>query len=217
MTKNDDKALVTLALKTAIKKQDFERLPDMLPLAKKHNVQKKLLIQGWLLLAEGSLERKDYVNAVLSFNSARSFDLRDKRILARLLDSIDHFYGQFREVFSWDDLVLLADALERLLGFYRINGGPGIDDFVSSASGVLAKVKRHREIADEKIETAASFKVGQIWDALYSDMTMEEVRSEFARILAPYLRDEIDAKKKKAKRNKKKPPTASTNPTPKPV
>jgi hypothetical protein len=210
MAKNDDKALVTLALKTAIKKQDFERLPDMLPLAKKHNVQKKLLIQGWLLLAEDSLERKDYVNAVLSYNSARSFDLRDKRILARLLDSIDQFYGQFRGVFSWDDLVLLADALERLVGFYRINGGPGFDDFVISASGVLAKVKRHREIADEKIETAASFKVGQIWDALYSDMTVEELKTELARIIAPTIRDIIQ-KRSGDKKKKRKPPSPPGN------
>ena len=57
-------------------------------------------------------------------------------------------------------------------------------------------------VAEEKIETPATFKVGQIHNAIYDDMTFEELQSEFARIIEPTVRDILEEKEKETKKKK---------------
>jgi hypothetical protein len=206
-----DKQIVTAALKTAIKKQDWERLPDLLPLGHKHRVAGGLQTKGWLLLGDHLAAGGDSVGAILSYNSARIISLHDKNILDKLFGNLTDFYESFHSHFSREDLVLFKDTLVRIIGFYRIRKEEKLLQFVEAGSAFIHRVQRQLDIAPSKVETVATFKVNQIHSALYTSMTAEEVRAEFARLVAPIIREEyqkrVKEKEGKKKKGPKKPPS----------
>lgn len=53
-------------------------------------------------------------------------------------------------------------------------------------------------------ESPVTYQVQIIYDSLYGDMTAEEVQNEFARLLAPVLREKLKEKKSKKKEDIKK-------------
>lgn len=75
------------------------------------------------MLGDHSVEQKDFVAAILAFNSARVIALTDKKTVERLLQGLNDFYRRFMEHFSYEDLVVLKDALDRFIGFYRVSAG----------------------------------------------------------------------------------------------
>ena len=153
--------------------------------------------------------KNDYVGAILAFDSARTLSIIDVNVLQKLLGNLSNFFVFYHTEFSHNDLVVLKDVLERLVGFYKIKHEKQSLAAVQSGEQLIRNVDQLLEVALEKEETKATFKVWQIRDALYSDMTMEEVRAEFGRLVAPYLIDEYEKRvkeKKKRKKGKKKPP-----------
>jgi hypothetical protein len=58
--------------------------------------------------------------------------------------------------------------------------------------------------APSREETPATHRVEYIYNALYGDMTIDEIRAKFARIMAPYFRQKLEEDAKKKKRGSKK-------------
>lgn len=205
INKATKKQIATLALKTAIKKHDWGRLFDIVSMSAKQGCSKVLIKKGWVELGNHLLEGKDYVNAILAFNSARTLGLFDKKVLDKFIHGLNEFYKIFRQKFSREDLIVFNDTLARLINFYRLHKDRGLDYATEEGQNLVRKVEQQIEVAPSKVETQATFKVKQICDALYSNMTTEEVRAEFAKIVAPLIRDEYEKRvKEKSKQKKRK-------------
>ena len=121
------------------------------------------------------------------------------------------FFGLFTTFYRWlllpsrkQDLKILKDPLVLLIDYHQLNF-PKHQAQVEVGKELIQKINyRMKYVAEEKTETLATFKVGQIHNAIHDDMTFEELRSEFARIIEPTVRDLVEEKEKETKKGKNK-------------
>ena len=209
-----DKEIYSEAIRQNVLKRDLTRLYDTMAEAEKAGVGKTLRKKGWVVLGRLEAERGNHPAAIIALNSARSTQPTDKLVVRKLFEQLEVFYEANESVFSREDLLLFEDPIERIEGFYRLRNekdAAGLD----RARKLIMRIQAKVNDAPSKIESRVTHHVERIYSALYSTMTPEEVRAEFARIIAPTLRemlkeDEANAKgtdrppRKKRKPKKKK-------------
>jgi hypothetical protein len=154
-------------------------------------------------LARHYRESKKHIEALLACNKARQAKLDDDEFFEGLINSFSIIYDEHKDVFSREAPVLLDNQLSRLVSFYTIHL-PTDKPILDEGEILLSRIKYHLQSAPSKEETPATHKVEYIYNALYVDMTIEEIRAEFARIMAPYFRQKLEADAKKKKRGSKK-------------
>ena len=197
-----NKQLVTQAVKNDIKTNNLEHLAAIMPVADRYRVAKSLRLKGWKYLAEHYRENKKHIEALVAFNKARQVKLNDYESFEGLINSLSIIYDEHKEVFSREDLVLLDNQLSRIVSFYTIHL-PVEKPIVDEGQRLLLRIQSHLQSAPSKEETPATHKVEYIYNALYGDMTIEEIRAEFARIMAPYFRERLEEEPKKKRGSKK--------------
>jgi len=196
------KKAFTFNLKQHIEKGEWQKLIKVLPGAEEVEVSTTLLRKGWILAGEYLAGEKDWTSAIISFNKARVRNPSTIYVFDELINAFGSFYEQFKNRFSKADLKILKDPLVLLIDYHQLNF-PKHQAQVEIGKELIQKINyRMKYIAEEKIETSATFKVEQIHNAIYDDMTFEELQSEFARIIEPTIRDILEEKDKETKKKK---------------
>jgi hypothetical protein len=195
------------AVETALANKNFKKLADLVDLADKYGVNKRVRFKSWKAVGVYWMDGWHFADASIAFNSARRIQPLKIKIVKLQFDCLGRFVREYRDVFSFSDLSKIEVELERILEFYKtkklwnhpaIKGGRGLFD-------TIIELKSR---AKEAIETPATHITDRIVDALYTNVSMDEVRADFARIITPYLLEKIaeDDDKAGKKKKKKKPP-----------
>ena len=199
----EKKKILTLRVKNNIEAGEWQKLVAALPAAEDAGISKSLLRKAFILGSEYLEEKEDWVNVIKYYNKARSMDPGTVNVFNKLVRAFNSFYLLFKEEFSKQDLQLLREPLQLILDFHTINF-PKHQKIIKAGYELVQKIDYQLKYkAIDKIESAASFRVQQIHDAIYEDMTFEQLQSEFARIIEPTVRDLLDEKEKEKKKNKK--------------
>ena len=198
----EKKKVFTFHLKNSIEKEEWKKLVSLLPVAEEVEISTTLLRKGWILAGEYLAGEKDWTNAIISYNKARVKNPSTIYVFDKLINAFGSFYEQFKDKFSKADLKILKDPLFLLIDYYQLNY-PKHQAHIEVGKELIQKINyRMKYVAEEKIETPATFKVEQIHNAIYDDMTFEELQSEFARIIEPTIRDILEEKDKETKKKK---------------
>ncbi len=203
----EKRRLTTLALRKAILKNDSKEISEWVELADKYECSRPLRLRGWQLTADYRAGQGNQIETIIAFNSARQCSLDNRRSLTGLFDGLSAFFNANRSDFSKHDLELLLDPLQRITEFYKIRklwDSPP----VRFGRRIAQEIERQKELAPDKIEGPATHKAERIVSALSQNVTKEEVRADFARLIAPVFREiiakeeavEEEAKNKKSKK-----------------
>jgi hypothetical protein len=200
----EKKKMLTLRVKNNIENGEWQKLIDALPVAEEAGIPKPLLHKAFIL-ASGYLEERGELTKVINYlNKARSLKPETVKVFDKIIKAFYSFYLQFKEVFSKQDLTLLKETLLFLIDYHHMNF-PRHQNQVKLGRELIQKIDyRLKFKAQDKSESPATFRVQQIQDAIYGDMTFEELRSEFARLIEPTVRDLLDEKAKEDKKSKDK-------------
>jgi hypothetical protein len=198
-----NKQVVTKVVKSDLETKNWQHLSAIMPVADKYRIARSLRLKGWKRLAGYYYENKKHIDAIVAFNKARQVALDDEHAIRGLFNSLIAVYDEQRENFSREDLVLLENQIDRIISFYTIHL-PVEKEVIGDGEKLLTRIKVHLHSAPSKEETPATHRVEYIYNALYGDMTIEEIRAEFARIMAPYFREKLEEDAKKKKRGSKK-------------
>ena len=200
----EKKKILTLRIKQNIEKEEWQKLIHALPVTEDARISSSLLRKAWLYGAEYLFEKKDWVSAITFFNKVRSINPATISVFDKLIQAFGFFYEQFKEKFSKQDLIKLRDPLILMLDYHQVNF-PKHQPLVEIGQELIQKIDyKINYVAAEKLETPATFKVQQIYNAIYDDMTYEQLRSEFTRIIEPTVRELLDKKEKETKKEKNK-------------
>jgi len=198
----EKKKVFTFHLKKNIEKGEWQKLIKLLPDAEDVEVSTTLLRKSWILAGGYLAGEKDWTNAIISYNKARVKNPSTIYVFDKLLSAFGSFYEQLKDEFSIADLKILKDPLVLLIDYHQLNF-PKHQAQVEVGKELVQKINyRMKYVAEEEIETSATFMVRQIHNAIYDDMTFEELQSEFARIIEPTIRDLLDEKDKETKKKK---------------
>lgn len=189
MTKVDAKEYSKIAnegIKRSIKQKDRDKLLGFLDVAQKHGAHKKTIFSGWICV--GDLFEKDelYVESIEAFSKARHLYPSNGRAVKSLLGAFNKFCNLHYFEFSKEDLTKLIDAIQPLANYIEVTE-IDLNIPIEHELKIIQEIKFRREDAPSKIETKLSFRVNKIYNALYGEMTPEEVRQEFARIAFPII------------------------------
>ncbi len=196
----ETKQMYSEAIRQNIAKKDWQKLSEVMIGAELVGVAKSLRARGWRHVGEYEHGRGNFSSAVIAFNSARSLDLANKNVFGKFLGAYESFFSEFEENFSKEDLSLLIQPLVSIINFYSVHQPKELRG-VDTARRLLKRLQVTARHAQSRRETPASHKVEQIVGAVYlPTMTPEEVRAEFARVLAPLIRDEYESPAKSKKK-----------------
>ena len=102
-------------------------------------------------------------------------------------------------------------AILPIIDFHKLNY-PEHQEIINPTEQLFRRIDyRLKYEAEDLQESKVTFRVKEIKDALYADMSPQEIRDEFARIIENDLRELLEEKKsakskKKSKKVGKKPP-----------
>ncbi len=209
-TKQEWKQKYALALSQNLEKGNWEKVQELLPAAENIGVSSRQLQKTWTNFGIHQKNQNNLVSAVVSFASARRHALDNNQILAELLLCLGGFIERFESKFSREDLVHLEYGLDRVYSFQKTRPKTS-DANLQRAKELLAYIRAQKQVAPSKQETPATHHVLRIFAALHPDMTFDEVKVEFARVVAPLIRRKLaESKKPTAKKPSstggKKPP-----------
>ncbi len=199
----DLKKLNTFALKELLKKKNWEKIEELLPAAEQFGVSGRLLQKTWTELGQHQKKDDKLVSAIESFSSARKHDLGNSSILSEIFDCLSGFIDRFENKFSREDLLHLEYGLDRLYSFQKTKIKKE-DENLRRAKELLTRIRYKKEEAPSKRETPATPYVFRVYAAIHHDMTFEEVKVEFARVVAPLIRKQLAEKEKELPKSKKK-------------
>lgn len=189
----ETKALYDEAIRQNTAKKDWQKLSEVMIGAEMVGVNKALRKKGWLHVGQFETERGNHPAAIIALNSARVLERHPGKVLALMFAEIEAFCEDFDGRFSRQDLLLLAQALERVRSFHSIHSKVPAD-VQDKGKRVMHWIESRLSDAPLKVETPATHHVQRIYSALYSPMTIEEVRAEFARIVEPLIRERLERK-----------------------
>jgi len=195
--------------------ENWKSLKEIFAGAEDVGVSKTLLKNTALNIADYLHSKKMYHESIIFLNKARIRDQKSKKIFQTFVNAVDIFWKDTVEELSKNDLEEFKQAILPIINFHKVNF-PEHRQIIDSTDHLFRRIDyRIKYVAKDVQESKVTFRVQQIKNALYSDdMTIEQVRQEAGRLLAPTLRRmyaerlEKDAeekdKKKKASDKKKK-------------
>lgn len=210
----DNKKLNTYVITEYLKNKDYERLNAVLSLGEKYNLPKSLMKKAYLAAGKYLLSKDKTHDAIITLNKARNLDQKSGKTLQLFVDAVLRFFKDNVEEYSKSDLEEFKLTILPIIEFHKLKF-PAQRSIIDSTSHMFKRIDYRIEyVAKEAVETKITFRVNEIKNALYGDLTMEQVQQEFARLLVPRMReylekhsdeyDDKDKKKKKDGTNKKK-------------
>ena len=179
-----------------IENQEWDKLIVALPTAEEQGVSIDLLEKGWTLSGDYLFQKSEWSGAVLAYNKAKKLNPRMVYVYDKIIESIDRFYINNKELFGKDDLLKLVPTIQSLIDFYYTHFGR--TDSVQKGNELIQKINYRIEfVAKDAVETAVSFRVGQIVDALDKDVPMQQVHQDIAKILLPLIRKKLKQSERK--------------------
>jgi hypothetical protein len=190
---NGTKLMYEEAIRQNIVKKDWQKLSEVMIGAEKVGVRKVLRKTGWVQVGRFEASKGNHPSAIVAFNSARVLDPHPSNILGWMYEEVEAFCGDFEGRFSRQDLLVLAQALERVRAFHSLHSKVPVD-VQDKGKSIAHWIESRLSNAPLKEETPATHHVQHIYSALYPPMTIEEVRAEFARIVEPLIRERLERK-----------------------
>ncbi len=202
-TKTGSKKEFDQQINNLIKKRSWDKVEDLLLAIESMKISPNKLKKGWTDLAYDQMHQDNLVAVIVSLASARKHAIDDNKIFAQLLDSLIVFIDKNEKKLSIEDYVRLEYGLNRVYSFQKTR--PKSDDInINKAKNLLTRIRYKKEEAPSKKKSSITPEVTRIYSALYPDMTHEEVKVEFARIAAPFIRTKMaELKEKKNVTDKK--------------
>jgi len=150
------------------------------------------------------ITQQEYDKAIVIINKARARDVKDKTILQLFINAVSKFFNSNVAEFSKKDLAEFKQTILPIIEFHKLKY-PAHRKIVESTEHMFKRIDyRIKYVAKDVEESKVTFRVQQIKSSLYSDMTIEEVRQEFARFIVPKLREMLE-KEEDSKEEKKDP------------
>jgi hypothetical protein len=205
----DRRHYTTLAIKSAIEKREYHRLSEWIELADEYGVKKSLRYKAWNILGTQWKADRNFVDAAIALNAARRIKPLQITTVKLLFDCIALFVEENRMIFSQSDLTKIELELERILEFYKVKK-LWTHPVIKSGRDLFHQIFMLKQTAKDIVETPATHKTDRIVKALRSNVSFQEVKADYARIIAPILREllakEIDEENPKEKKRSKKSP-----------
>lgn len=199
------KKAFTQRVKDHLANNKLEELIELFPGAKEAKVSSTLLKSTALQIGEHTLSKKRFHQSIIFFNKARVIDPKNKKIFQAFVNAADIFFKDIVEELSKNDLEEFKQAILPIINFHKVNF-PEHQQIIDSTDHLFRRIDyRIKYVSKDVQESRGTFRVQQIKNALYDDdMTIEQVRQEAARLLAPTLRRMYDAYEKKEVEEKDK-------------
>lgn len=211
----EGKKLTTEMVKQFIKANQFDKLLAVIAKAEQYQVANSIFNSAYKKTGEYLIDKSRFDESIIVLNKVRLRDYKNKSVCQSFVNAVDLFFKQNVEEFSKNDLEEFKQAILPIINFHKVNY-PEHRQIIDSTDHLFRRIDyRIKYVAKDVQESKITFRVQRIKNALYSDdMTIEQVRQEAGRLLAPTLRRmyaerlEKDAeekdKKKKASDKKKK-------------
>ena len=211
------KQLTTVAIRNALTKKNYQKVADLVEIADETGVKKNLRSRAWDAVAQYWFKQGHNAESVIAFNAARVLNPKNEKIIKGCFDSINLFLTEYRSKFSPTDVEPLREQMDRILEFYKVEkmwDSPVIE----IGKQIKRRITYIIRTAESEIETPATHKTELIVKALRDNVSYEEVKADYARIIAPIFREllaeEIEAEKEAAKKkSKKKSPSKESEPS----
>ncbi len=207
----EKKKMLTLRIKNNIDNEEWKSLIAAFPVAEEFEISKGLLKKAAKMIGEYFRSRDNYYKAVIFFNKARIRDLSVGNFFSSFVNSALKFFSENAEEFSKNDLVQFKDAISPIIDFHNLNY-PEHREIIKPTELLFRRIDyRIKYVAQDVQETKVTHRVQQIKNALYADMSPQEIRDEFAKLIEDDLRELLEekksakTKKKKSKKSGKKP------------
>ena len=197
-----NKQIITTRLNKFLRDKNFEEVKSSMLAAESFGVSKPLLKKSYLFLGKSAI-RDDQYSAILFLNKARAIDPASKIIFEHFVKAIQEFFQVNVEEFSKKDLEEYRQAILPIIEFHKLKF-PAHRKIIDSMSHMFRRIDyRIKYKAKDVEESKITFRVQEIKNALFDDMTMEEVNQELAKTLTTIIRREL-SKDKTGKPKKKK-------------
>lgn len=195
------KSMITKRLQNAISRADYKDMQIVLPVAEEYKISPRTIKKVSQKIAEFYFKEKHYDQSAIYSNKARSIDPSIKKNFELFCNSIIEFFKTNIDEFSKKDLDEFKKSIIPVIDFHKIKF-PSHHKSIDEMEDLFKRIDyRKKYTAKEKEETKVSYRILQIKNALYSDMTSEQVRQEFAKLIAIPIR-KILAEKDEAKNTK---------------
>ena len=207
------KKAFTRKIKLHLENENWKALIEIFPGAQETAVSNTLLKSTALKIADYVYSKKRYYESIIFLNKARIREPKSKKIFQSFVNSVDFFFIETVEEFSKKDLEEFKQAILPVINFHKLKY-PEHRQIIDSTDHLFRRIDyRIKYVAKDVQESKVTFRVQQIKNALYSDdMTIEQVRQEAGRLLAPTLRrmyferfgNEAEEKDEEEKKDKEK-------------
>ena len=204
----EGKKITTEMVKQFVKGNQFDKLVVLLPKVEKYQVSNSLFCSVYKKAGEYLIDKERFNESIIVLNKVRVRDNKSKPVFKSFVKAVDLFFKQNVEEFSKNDLEEFKQAILPIINFHKVNF-PEHRQITDSTAHLFRRIDyRIKYVAKDVQESKVTFRIQQIKNALYDDdMTIEQVRQEAARLLAPTLRrmyDEYEKKEGEGKDKKKK-------------
>ena len=209
----NSKDILTKRIQKNIKEKNWAKLTEAMPVTKEYPVAKQLQFRGWFLVGNYYEEQENLIEAIKAYNKARVIKPSVVTVFDKLVEVIEKFFTNNRVEFSKSDLLKIMETLTILINFHAIKF-PGHTIPIEKGNKLLNRINyTYKFNAADLIETKVTFQVHEINNSITSDMSIEEVKTEAARVLTTIIREEISKRSsKKGKDAKNHPPDKSKKP-----
>jgi hypothetical protein len=206
--------IVRIVIEENLKTKDISKVKQALDLAKTISIPKSLQYKALMAVANHYIKEQDYFNAFMYFSTARKYTTKFQIPLLRIAECLNKFFWDNELSFSINDLSLLLTVMEPSATLLRAQVNTdnlSLGNLVKTINRINYRIKYS---APNAVETKLTFRIAQIKDAFYTDMTFEEMQTEMAKLITRMIiNDEPDEKleesdkttesKKKPKKKKK--------------
>ena len=208
---NEKKKILTLRVKNNIINEEWKSLTAAFPVAEEMRISNGLLKKAAKKIGEYFLLQNNHFEAVIFFNKARVRDLSDGKLFKAFVESTLIFFNKNVKDFSKNDLEKFKLTILPIINFHNLNY-PEHREIIKPTELLFRRIDyRIKYVAQDVQETKVTHRVQQIKNALYADMSPQEIRDEFAKLIEDDLRELLEekksakTKKKKSKKSGKKP------------
>jgi len=199
-----NKQIITTRLKRYLTEQNFEEVKSTMLAAESFRAAKTLLKRSYLFLGKSAIQNADYYSAIVYLNKARVIDPASKIIFELLVEAFKEFFRINFEEFSKKDLEEYRQAILPIIEFHKLKF-PAHREIIDSMSHMFRRIDyRIKYEAKDVDESKITFRVHEIKNAQFDNMTIEEVNQELAKTLTTIIRRELSKDKSDKSKKKKK-------------